>query len=381
MTVKNPNFRQLEMNFELDSHEQALSRPVQTVNSKKNHSLTKCNSKLSIHQRRYLGNKHSALSLIDYVIKNKIKTFNSFCDIFAGTGTVGNFYNNENKSIISNDLLFSNYISMTAFLGHQKYNKDKITELIKYFNNFIGEKENYCSEHFGDKYFSMQNAKKIGCIREEIETLSRTDEINFKEETILVTSLMYAMDKIANTVGHYDAYIKKSIEEKILELKMLDIKDDCNHSNVIYNQDANKLIKDISGDVLYIDPPYNSRQYCDNYHLLENIARWEKPEVNGVANKFDRTHLKSKYSLKDAPQAFFELIQKSDFRYILFSYNNMQDKGNSRSNARISDEQIMDVLSTKGEVEIFEQEYKAFTTGKSSRGDNTERIFFVEVKS
>ena len=37
-------------------------------------------------------------------------------------------------------------------------------------------------------------------------------EINFfneKEYNILLASLIYSMDRVANTVGHYDAYFKK----------------------------------------------------------------------------------------------------------------------------------------------------------------------------
>ena len=58
--------------------------------------------------------------------------------------------------------------------------------------------------------------------------------------------------------------------------------------------DSNELVKNIEADLVYIDPPYNSRQYCDAYHLLENVARWEKPEVFGVARKMDRSTMKSK---------------------------------------------------------------------------------------
>ena len=62
--------------------------------------------------------------------------------------------------------------------------------------------------------------------------------------------------------------------------------------------DANEFIKNVKADLVYIDPPYNSRQYCDAYHLLENVARWEKPEVFGTAKKMDRSKLKSKYCSK-----------------------------------------------------------------------------------
>lgn len=335
---------------------------------------------IDIHQRRYLGNKYSVLNLIEHIIKNEISEYKSICDIFAGTGTVGNYFNSKNVEVVSNDLLYSNYITLNAFLSDEHYDENKIEELLEYFNQDIYAYDNYFSKHFGDKYYSIENSRKIGAIREEIEELFAQKKLTFKEKSILITSLIYAMDKIANTVGHYDAYIKKEIKQSSLKLKKLNTDNETNFSNKIYNKDANKLIEKIEGDILYIDPPYNSRQYCDTYHLLENIALWQKPELSGVAKKFDRSNLKSSYSYKNATFAFADLINKSKFKYILFSYNNMGDKGNSRSNARISDDAIMDILSQKGKVKVFEKEFKEFTTGKSNRGDNKERVFFVEVK-
>ena len=189
------------------------------------------------------------------------------------------------------------------------------------------------------------------------------------------------MDKIANTVGHYDAYRKNVDFEKTLVLNVLLPEKSINSNNVCYNLDANELIKNIKGDLLYLDPPYNSRQYCDAYHLLENVARWEKPKVYGVARKMDRTSLKSDYCMIAATKAFEELIENADAKYILLSYNNMSDKGNDRSNAKISDEDIMKILSKKGKVTVFESDYKSFSTGKSDIQDNKERLFLCEVFS
>ena len=147
-------------------------------------------------------------------------------------------------------------------------------------------------ENFTNTFFSADDCSKIGYIRENIEAKYKNKEINFKEYAILITSLLYAMDKIANTVGHYDAYRKNVDFEKTLVLNVLLPEETINSNNDCYNLDANELIKTIKGDLLYLDPPYNSRQYCDAYHLLENVARWEKPEVYGVARKMDRTSLK-----------------------------------------------------------------------------------------
>lgn len=103
------------------------------------------------------------------------------------------------------------------------------------------------------------------------------------------------MDKIAKTCGHYDAYRKGAVFDRHLELALPVPEGTLNANNVCYNEDTNELMKKIEADLVYIDPPYNSRQYCDAYHLLENVARWEKPDVHGVARKMDRSALKSDY--------------------------------------------------------------------------------------
>ncbi len=334
----------------------------------------------NISQRRYLGNKNSILPFIYTIIKNEIKHFDSLCDIFSGTGVVGSYFNNSNNTIIFNDLLYHNFVSLNAFLSSENFNHNKIIKIINDFNNLSTDKENYFSINFGNRYFSLKNAKKIGYIREEIRKLFLEDKINRKEKDILLTSLNYSIDKIANTVGHYDAYIKKDLKDIDFKMKMLNIDKNKNTNNKIYNKNANILIRDIDCDILYLDPPYNSRQYSDAYHLLENLTLWQKPELKGMAKKFDRTHIKSEYCKTTATQSFEDLIINAKAKYILLSYNNMGNKGNSRSNARISDEDIFRILGLRGNVKVFEQEYKEFNTGKVKRNDNKERIFFVKVE-
>ena len=334
-----------------------------------------------ISQRRYLGNKNSILPFIENIIKNEIEDFNSFCDIFAGTGVVGNYFNQKNKKIILNDLLYHNFVALNAFLNSDDFSKEKILGIIDKFNSLSIKEDNYFSINFGDRYFSVDNAKKIGFIREEIRELFLEDKIDRKEKDILLTSLNYSIDKIANTVGHYDAYIKKEIENRSFKMEFLDTDIEKNRNNEIYNRDANILIRDIECDILYLDPPYNSRQYSDAYHLLENLTLWQKPKLKGVAKKFDRTHIKSEYCKKNATKSFEDLIINAKTKYILLSYNNMANKGNSRSNARISDGDIFRILGLRGKVKAFEQNYKEFNTGKAKRNDNKERVFFVKVEN
>ena len=152
-----------------------------------------------------------------------------------------------------------------------------------------------------------------------------------------------------------------------------------NNNNEIYKMDSNELAKKIKCDLVYIDPPYNSRQYCDAYHLLENVALWEKPDVFGVARKMDRSSLKSKYCENSAPRVFERLIKDLNCKYIIVSYNNMGLKGVGRSQAKISDIDIVRSLEQKGEVVIYETEFNQFTTGKSNIQDHKERLFVCKV--
>ena len=332
-----------------------------------------------INNRRYLGNKYSLSNFIRKIVDENCKNINIVVDIFSGTGAVSNTF--KDKILITNDILYSNYISNYAWFGSEKYSIKRIIELIYHYNQVKTKENNYMRENFANTFFSADDCSKIGYIREDIEEKYKNKEINFKEYAILITSLLYAMDKIANTVGHYDAYRKNVDFEKKLVLNVLLPEETINSNNICYNLDSNELIKRIKGDLLYLDPPYNSRQYCDAYHLLENVARWEKPEVYGVARKMDRTSLKSDYCMIKATKAFEELIENADTKYILLSYNNMSNKGNDRSNAKISDKDIIRILSKKGKVSIFESDYKSFSTGKSNIKDNKERVFLCEVFS
>lgn len=275
-------------------------------------------------------------------------------------------------------MLYHNYITNSSFLHYQNIDKKKIDYILDELNNLEPHQENYFSKNFGDRYFSKEIAIKIGSIREKIEDMK--NNITIQEKYILITSLIYGMDKIANTVGHYDAFIKKDIKSQKLELKLLEIDTIKNQGNKIYNCDANQLIRKIECDILYLDPPYNSRQYSDAYHLLENLAHWEKPPVFGVAKKFDRNNIKSNYNKVSATKSFENLILNARTKHILLSYNNMENKGNNRSNAKMTDNDILRILGTRGEVKIFEKEFKEYNTGNKLRGQNMERVFFVKVE-
>lgn len=356
--------------------EEVINNKYETVSKK---DSVKIDDTFRINNRRYLGSKYRLLPKIDEVVKEYCKGVKIIADIFAGTGVVADMFNKQGKKVIVNDILYSNYLSYHTWFGATLIDKVKIKNIIDEFNSKDIKEDNYFSENFSNTYFTLENARKIGYIREEIERLS--NQLNFREKAILITSLIYAMDKVANTCGHYDAYRRKIDDFTKIKLLMPDLNDIYNSENEIYRKDANELVREIEADLIYIDTPYNSRQYSDMYHLLENVAEWKKPKVEGVAKKMsNRKHIKSQYCTSKAPDVFKDLIFNIKSKYILVSYNNMGNKGVSRSNAKISNEEIIEILSSKGNIKIFEVDFNPFTTGKTKIEQHKEILYLCECK-
>ena len=187
------------------------------------------------------------------------------------------------------------------------------------------------------------------------------------------------MDKIANTCGHYDAYIKCASFDRHLELSLPLASNENNENNQCYNEDANNLVKRIDADLVYIDPPYNSRQYSRFYHVLENLVKWEKPKLEGVALKPPAENM-SEYCRANAQKVFKELIDNLQCKFIAVSYNNTYNSKSSSSKNKISLEQIEEILSSKGKTTRYEHNHKFFNSGKTAFNDHKEFLFITEVR-
>ena len=152
-----------------------------------------------INNRRYLGNKYKLLPFITKVVEEECKNVNTVADVFAGTGAVASAF--VDKKLITNDIMYSNYISHVAWFSSEMFSEEKIIKYIMQYNNLEITEDNYMSDNFSDTYFSLADCRKIGYIRQDIEDKFHLGEINAKERALLITSLLYAMDKIANTCG------------------------------------------------------------------------------------------------------------------------------------------------------------------------------------
>lgn len=277
----------------------------------------------------YLGSKIRLSKFIYNTVSEVVDTKLSeliFCDLFAGTGTIGKLFQRKVKNIISNDREYYSYVLNRAYF---KGNNNIETDLINQLNEVNGNRGFIFNEYSengkaGRLYFSEINGQKIDAIRLKIEEWRKAETICEEQYYYLLASLLTSVDKIANTATMYGAYLKqlKTSAKRILSLHPISILGNHQQKNEVFNQDSNKLIKKISGDILYLDPPYNRREYAANYHLLNTIALYDCTFIPQGKTGI-RPYKTSKYCLKNkAAEALDHLVGNADFEYIFLSYNN-----------------------------------------------------------
>ncbi|MFH0739521.1 MAG: DNA adenine methylase [bacterium] len=337
----------------------------------------------------YIGSKLSLLEFLEESINKVVdKNCKVFCDLFAGTGAVGRYFKKKGYKIIANDIQYYSYVLNRHYIGNHK--ELKFSKLIKeipelqsidlkdrknfvcnYLSNIEGAKgfiySNYCVGGTKDKeeprqYFSDGNAMRCDGIRQKVEKWKTRNLISDDEYYFLVASLVESIDKYANTASVYGAFLKKlkktAQNNLILKPAELIIND---QEHRIFNKDINKLVGEVEGDILYLDPPYNHRQYATNYHLLETIARYDNPKIHGKTGLREYENQKSLYcSRTEAKKAFKDLILKAKVRYIFLSYNN---------EGLMTLDDIREIMSLRGEYGHFTKEYNRF---KADKDENRE---------
>ena len=292
---------------------------------------------MNIKNRRYTGSKQKLMDWIKTIMQKECIGCKSLFDVFGGTGVVTSECLDLYDEFYINDFLYSNEIIYHGFLDNSlSYSKKKINKICERYRKLDPKRlnNNYVSDNYGNKYFSYNDSKMIGFIREDINSLKNKKEINEREYSILVASLLYSFDRISNTVGHYEAYIKGHVIPDKFEFNLIDPIDHKKKIH-IYRQDSNLLSTRVTADIAFIDPPYNSRQYSRFYHVLETIAKWDKPDLLGVARKPKEENM-SDYCRSSAPIVFRDLVNKLNAKYIIVTYNNTYNSKSSSSKNKIT---------------------------------------------
>lgn len=330
----------------------------------------------------YIGSKNKLSEFIKdaiHEVAGEDLSEQIFCDIFAGTGIIGRIFKSEVKQVIANDFEYYSYVLNRNYIGNHKRLPEKPDYIDKL--NSLASVEGFIYTHYckgggnGRQYFSDANGRKIDAIRQQIESWKRSNTINEELYYFLLASLIESADKVANTASVYGAFLKhlKKTAQKKLVLEPADYEVNSNQ-HLVFNRDSNKLIREIEGDILYLDPPYNTRQYGANYHMLNTIALYDNFEPQGKTGLPE--YKRSAYCSKRTVGAEFEdLIKNARFKYIFLSYNN---------EGLMSAETIRQILCKYGKYDLVTKHYQRFKADKDENrnhaADSTKEFLHILEK-
>jgi len=289
---------------------------------------------------RYIGSKQNLLNDLDEAIRPYTANASSFCDIFSGTACVARHFKKDFK-IISNDLLYFSYVIQRATIRNQSIpeftvlkkhiSKDPFVHLLDLdHKSYTFREEPFIFKHYSPNsqsersYLSNDNALRIDMFRHTINDWQKNGLLQEGEFFYLLAGIIEAVPWVSNIAGTYGAFLKHWDKRALKTIAPVKYPvTDNKKENSCYNENANELIKSIDGDILYLDPPYNGRQYISNYHLLETVARYDNPIISGVTGIRSENQLSSDYCKKGkVTEAFRALLETAKFRYIVVSYSN-----------------------------------------------------------
>ena len=320
---------------------------------------------------KYAGSK---LKIIPYIVSvmSELKDVNTVLDGFSGTTRVSQAFAQLGYYTTANDISIWSDVFAHCFLKASK--KDSFyQELINHLNSLKGV-DGWYTEHYGSdlpaekKPFQSKNTRKLDAIRDEIETLN----LEWADQAVLLTSLIFALDKVDSTLGHYVAYLSKWSERSHKDLFLkLPIRCSSNYLNHnVIRDDVFNTVADNQYDFVYFDPPYGSNndrmpssriRYESYYHIWTTIIKNDKPIVFGKANRREDTRdavagsvfeefRKNERGSFIAMEALDKLIQETKSKYILLSYS---------SGGRATKSELNDIINKSGKMlKSIEIDYK-----------------------
>jgi adenine-specific DNA-methyltransferase len=342
---------------------------------------------------RYIGNKTRLLPFILRTLKRSGIGVGSVHDAFAGTASVSRALKENGWRVHSSDLLMSSYVFQRAYVVAEVADPllgDMASDLTA-----LAPRAGFISEHFspsprsgasGRMYFTPENAGRIDAAREELEVWRTSGKVSDDNYYLLLAAIIEGADRVANTAGVYASYMKRwqpNARRRFEVVTEMPSKGGQRANAMLMDAtDAARAIGEV--DLLYIDPPYNARQYVAYYHIPEILARgWmdAAPAIRGKVGLLAGEEGRSQWSHGRRVQKLFsELLAATGARHALVSFN---------SEGHLAPDVLRALLtkaSVDGEIAHFRQRYRRYRAdseheGRHYHGDMAlEHLYLVRLR-
>lgn len=345
---------------------------------------------------RYIGNKESILDQIYKILQQSGVEGETFFDFFSGTTSVARYFKKLGYQVSSCDVMYLSYCLQKAYIEN---NGDPLFEgiipllpneiegyllfssplerVLAYLDT-LPPIEGFIYKHYTPEgtsnldtprmYFSSENGRRIDAIRQQIETWHEDGLLTESEYFILLSCLIETISFYANISGVYAAFQKKWDPRavKTLRLRSIELIDN-GKNNMVYHDNSLSIVPSIDVDILYLDPPYNARQYLPNYHLVETIAQYDSPAIRGVTGMRDYEGKKSSFcNAQTALRDLEYIVLNATFKYLVLSYN---------SEGIMAQKDIIQMLSQYGEVHFEEFEYLRFKSNNKGLSKTKKHVY------
>jgi len=367
---------------------------IKETKTKNDNIVIKIRNMDNIIRLNYIGSKFQLLNWLDEKIKEKTgwASFENkrVSDIFAGTGVLSYYFRQNNAIVVSNDVEL--YSSIVTHAFNQSTFTNKCAEIINTLQSEL-DNELYCNtigmitreyspyDKNERMFFTTDNSKRIDYLRERIETMKGC--ISENEYKFLLASLIVASDAVSNVPAVYGCYLKKFKAKAEKSLKILPI----HKNNISPNSKSKTFNKDVldedflssfESDIVYLDPPYNERQYSKNYFPLNIIAKSpeqlsnEQPLRGKTGIPFD-CFISPFCRKKEVETAFDNLFRNLKTKWIFLSYS---------SESIVSKSRMIEIMGKYGIVTVVEKDYKRFKSFEyNSDVQIQEYLFCLEKKT
>lgn len=344
---------------------------------------------------RFMGAKGKLLQFIYESLEDfgALSDSKSFTDVFSGTASVGSFFKQKDFEVFSSDLLYLSYVLQRTYIengAEPDFSKlseivgsknPSYIEVIEYLNDLPPVK-GYTWRHFTTEgtandehsrmFFIPENGMIVDAIRQKIEDFHTEELIDDNAYFILLATLLESLSFHSNVSGVYAAFLKTYDPRALKIFKLRPVEYSTSGTGKSFWGNGLELAAKQQTDILYLDPPYNSRQYAPNYHVIETVARYDNPDARGKAGIREYSSLKSNFCSKaKALEELEKFVTDGKYRYLALSYN---------TEGIMNEDDILKLLSKYGRAKLYRQEYLRFKSnnnGDSGHKKHVEELIFI----